>query len=244
MTEKKLLLLDLDNTLWDFDANAEAALSELFHRHHLHIRSAYKVHEFVELYKIVNATFWRRYEKGEINKEFLRTERFTETFIQMGIPENEHPENIWKEYLEICPIMTRLIPGAFSLLERANKLVKIGLVTNGFDTTQKLKIKHSGIDQFISFMITSESLGIAKPHAAIFENALKMGVSEASKSLYIGDIWDTDVVGATNAGIPTIWFNRENQFEQGVGLSNAKILLDTVHDLDTATARIEQWAVI
>lgn len=235
---KKLLLLDLDNTLWDFDSNAEEALSELFHRHRLHIKSGFSVHEFVALYQIVNKTYWKRYEKGEIGKDFLRTARFTDTFTQMGIPEMDHPERVWEEYLEICPMMTRLIPGALRFLGEMKELFSIGLVTNGFEKTQNLKIKHSGIGNYIDFMLTSESIGIPKPNPEIFFKALKMADAEADSAIYVGDTWDTDVIGGINAGIQTIWFNRTQNSAPVIAAGSSKFYLGS------ASSLIEVGAVI
>lgn len=80
----KWVFLDLDNTLWDFDANAEEAIKELYHRHELHLHSDFHVDQFLSLYKDVNAAYWLRYEKGEVTKEVLRTARFNDTFTAMG----------------------------------------------------------------------------------------------------------------------------------------------------------------
>jgi putative hydrolase of the HAD superfamily len=201
------VFLDLDNTLWDFDGNAEEALTVLFHRHHLHIRSGYDVHRFVALYKRINETYWKRYEKGEIDKDFLRTARFTQTFKEMGIPDNEHPENAWDEYLEICPGLKRLVPGAMELLGFLSRNARIGIITNGFERTQEGKIKGTGMDKYVVFVVNSESVGAAKPQVRIFDEALRKADILPEQSLYIGDTWDTDVVGSINAGIPVIWFN-------------------------------------
>jgi putative hydrolase of the HAD superfamily len=237
---KKLLLLDLDNTLWDFDGNAEDALHELFHRHHLHLRSEYKVHEFVTLYQRVNKSFWKRYEKGEIDKGYLRTERFAETFRQMGIPDAEHPEQAWEEYIEICPAMKRLIPGAIEFLKEVHAHCRIGIVTNGFEATQHKKVANTGIDAFMDFMITSEGAGIPKPQAGIFEKALELGGAKSSDSLYMGDTWDTDILGGTGAGIPCLWFNPGNHPlpEPGPG----KLYLGHVESLPAAAGVIMGWA--
>lgn len=61
--------LDLDNTLWDFDANATEALKELFRRHNLHLHTDYHVDQFVALYQDVNAAYWKRYERGEVSRK-------------------------------------------------------------------------------------------------------------------------------------------------------------------------------
>lgn len=201
--------LDLDNTLWDFDGNAEEALHVLFERHHLKLKSGFEAHQFVTLYKSINATFWARYEKGEIDKQHLRTERFIETFRQMGIPEDEHPEDIWNEYLTICPVMTRLIPGAMDFLKMVARNAQVGIITNGFEETQKLKIKNSGMQEYIQLLVTSETIGIPKPQIGIFEAAAQKANVELTDCLYIGDNLVADVQGALSACIPVLWFNQE-----------------------------------
>jgi 5'-nucleotidase len=59
-------------------------------------------------------------------------------------------------------------------------------------------------------MITSESVGIAKPDKAIFDVAIAAATEKCgafNRVFYAGDTWDTDVKGGVNAGIPTFWYN-------------------------------------
>lgn len=213
MGARGLLLLDLDNTLWDFDGNAEEALAELFHRHHLHLKSGSTVHEFIRRYKVINKAYWKKYEAGEIGKDLLRTARFTDTFRELGIPDEEHPENVWEEYLEICPVMTRMMPGAMAFLQEVHLSFDIVLVTNGFEKTQRLKISHGGIEPWIRFMVTSESAGMAKPDPRIFHHAIQQyeaAFGRPTHVFYAGDTWDTDVRGGIAAGISTAWYNHGN----------------------------------
>jgi putative hydrolase of the HAD superfamily len=210
MKPRNLLLLDLDNTLWDFDGNAEEALAELFHRHHLHIRTPHSVHHFIETYKAINISYWKRYEAREIEKDLLRTGRFIDTFRALGIPDDEHPENVWDEYLEICPVMTRMMPGAMTFVKEMKDVFELVLLTNGFEKTQRTKIQACGLSEHIELMISSEAVGIAKPDKAIFDIAVKTATEiygEFDRVFYAGDTWDTDVKGGVNAGIPTFWYN-------------------------------------
>ena len=210
MAAKNLLLLDLDNTLWDFDGNAEEALAELFHRHKLHVSTSHSVHHFIETYRQINKAYWKRYEAGEIHKDTLRTGRFIDTFRELGIPDEEHPENVWDEYLEICPVMTRMMPGAIPFMEDMRAHFEIGILTNGFEHTQRIKIKACGLEPYIDFMLTSEAAGMAKPEKAIFDLAIAEFVGKhgaISNVFYAGDTWDTDVRGGIGAGIPTFWYN-------------------------------------
>ncbi len=204
----KWVFLDLDNTLWDFDANAEEAIKELYHRHELHLHSDFHVDQFLSLYKEVNAAYWLRYEKGEVTKEVLRTARFTDTFNAMGVAAALQPENVWQEYLDICPIMTRMMPGALDCLTELKKKYRIALLTNGFERTQQTKISVSGIGAFVDFMMTSESVGMAKPDSRFFALALETAGCSAEEAVYLGDTWHTDVEGGMGAGIVSYWYRR------------------------------------
>lgn len=53
-------------------------------------------------------------------------------------------------------------------------------------------------------VVTSASLGVAKPDAAIFAHALHLAEASPSEAIHIGDSPQLDVVGARNAGIQPI----------------------------------------
>jgi len=205
----KWIFLDLDNTLWDFDGNAEDALNVLHDRHKLKHHTGYEVDQFVALYKDVNQAYWLRYEKGDVDKETLRTKRFTDTFDLMGLPHALQPENIWQEYLDICPRMTKLMPCALECLELLSSKFKIGILTNGFEGTQTLKLSESGIGNFVNYLQTSEKVGLAKPSNEFFQIALNHANIDSKEAIYIGDNINTDVWGGLNAGILTYWYTQE-----------------------------------
>jgi len=206
--DKKIdwVFFDLDNTLWDFDKNAEKALHELYRKHDLHLHTTYRIEQFVQLYKDVNASYWKRYELGEIDKDKLRTGRFIDTFVAMGIEPALQPANIWNEYLEICPQMTDLMPGAIECLSKLSQVFKIGVLTNGFENTQNVKIEKSGIDKYIQFLQTSESAKLAKPNEEFFQLALSENGVNPTNCVYIGDNLNTDVWGGMNSGIITFHY--------------------------------------
>ena len=69
-------LLDLDRTLWNFDANALAAMHMLLDKWNLPIGDR---ETFFERYEVINRRLWDDYEAGRIAKEYLRRERFRQT---------------------------------------------------------------------------------------------------------------------------------------------------------------------
>ncbi len=105
--------------------------------------------------------------------------------------------------------MRRAVPGAIPLLQLLKGHVQLGIVTNNFAAEQRDKLDACGLTEFIDVLVTSEETGYTKPNPRIFEIALEQTQCNASEAVMIGDSWEMDIVGAKNAGIRSIWFNRE-----------------------------------
>jgi FMN phosphatase YigB (HAD superfamily) len=60
-------------------------------------------------------------------------------------------------------------------------------------------------------VITSEDSRYYKPRREIFDDALKKMRLHAEEVVHIGDSWGSDVIGAKNAGIKSIWINQKNK---------------------------------
>ena len=78
---------------------------------------------------------------------------------------------------------------------------------------QKNKIKQLGLERWIpreNIFISSE-VGIAKPDIRIFELVQKKLNLVPNTTYYVGDSFDNDILGASNAGWNTVWSNRKNK---------------------------------
>lgn len=91
-----------------------------------------------------------------------------------------------------------------------DKKILLGVITNGPTEHQWRKIKQLNLEKWIpkEYIIVSGEVGIAKPNSAIFELAEKQMDLIKTKSYYIGDSFENDVVGAKNAGWNAVWCNR------------------------------------
>src|SRR5437879_5871177 len=83
----------------------------------------------------------------------------------------------------------------------------MAIVTNGFDEIQSTKLSSSGIDHYFQSIITSARAGHKKPAKEIFEFALSESNVSAHEAIMIGDNLLTDIAGAVNAKIDTVFFN-------------------------------------
>ena len=70
-------------------------------------------------------------------------------------------------------------------------------------------MKRLGIFDYIDTYTISEEVGAAKPDPRIFHVALERAGVYADESVFIGDSWSNDVLGAQAVGIRPIWLNRQ-----------------------------------
>jgi YjjG family noncanonical pyrimidine nucleotidase len=197
------LWFDADNTLFDYNLAEATALKQAFTLLDLLFEDSY-----LELYRSINQGLWQALERREVTPALLRTRRF-ELLLQ-AIQQDGSPEKIDNVYLELLGSCTDLIEGAYEVLQTLHRTCKIAILTNGLQSVQRGRLARSAIKPFISEIIISEEIGVAKPHAAFFEAAsAQTGHPPKSDVLLIGDSLTSDIRGGVDYGIDTCWFNPE-----------------------------------
>jgi len=218
----KTVLIDLDDTIWDFHANAKSSLHEIFVTRKLdkHFES---FEQYFEIYAKRNLELWEQYGKGTISKEALSLERFLHPLEKVGIGDVELAREIGKEYLDLLPTRTTLIPYALELLEYLYKKYPLTIVSNGFIEVQYRKLKSCGIEKYFSHVVLSEAAAALKPDKRIFEYALELNNAIVSETIMIGDSFEADIRGAQNAGIDQIYFNPNHSESNDYELATYKV---------------------
>ena len=77
----RIILMDADDTLFDFRRAEDAAIRRLCELHRIPDADA-----VVPLYSRINLAQWKRLEQGEITQSELRIERFAELSCALGLP--------------------------------------------------------------------------------------------------------------------------------------------------------------
>ena len=80
---------------------------------------------------------------------------------------------------------------------------KLGLLTNRSRPVDEY-LEETGLDQHLDFWVYSGMLDVWKPNPEIFFYALGLAGSTPGKTVYIGDNYYADVVGAQNAKIQPV----------------------------------------
>jgi len=209
----KYIFIDLDDTLWDFHANAQAALEEIYNNHQLYNHFDSFEHYF-NIYAKRNLELWELYGKGEITKEFLNFERFSHPLVQVGAGNIKIAEQIGREFLEMLPTKTLLVAHAKELLDYLYPKYPLTIISNGFIEVQYKKLRSSNLEHYFTHIVLSEGAKALKPDKRIYEYAMQLNNATASECLMIGDSYEADIVGARNAGIDQVWFNPHREDEK------------------------------
>ncbi|MFH2095140.1 MAG: YjjG family noncanonical pyrimidine nucleotidase [Bacteroidota bacterium] len=209
------LFFDLDRTLWDFEKNSGKTFHEIFHHYKLgDYFSSFR--KFFSIYTAINDKLWEKYRNGEIEKEFLRYERFDQTLRSAGICAPDLARKIGDDYVYQSPRKKALFPHTIPVLKYLqNKAYILCIITNGFKEVQEIKMKTGGINGFFSHVFISEDIGFQKPNPIVFDHAIKYTGAGRSMCLMIGDDLEVDVAGAANSGIDQVYFNPKKKVHSG-----------------------------
>jgi putative hydrolase of the HAD superfamily len=204
----KHLFFDLDHTLWDFETNAKETLNDLYHLHQLQAKGITNFDDFFERYSFHNHHLWGKYTKGLIKQDELRWKRMWLTLLDYKLADETLSRNLAIQFLEILPTKKNLFAHTHQVLTYlVNKGYILHLVTNGFETVQHHKLRHSNLTHFFIEVITSEASNSIKPNKEIFDYALQKAKANIAESIMIGDNLEADIQGGINAGMDTIFVN-------------------------------------
>ncbi len=199
MLRYKLLLLDLDGTLMDFEQMELRSLKACFRRFGLE-----ESKEHIKTYLKANEELWHALEKGKVQPQFLRVERFR-LFLERIDGNESLAEEMSEDFLDRISQGRDLMEGAVSFLESVREARHIAIVTNGFAEVQRSRLSGSPIADYIDRLYISEDYGAPKPSPLMLEKAMQdFRICNKKEVLFIGDSVSSDVMAAKNAGIDCV----------------------------------------
>lgn len=199
--------MDLDNTIIDFNECARHSIMNIFADLGFH----YDEHVF-ETFITENVKIWKRLELGEIDKPYLRANRWNIILGKLGI---KYDGTIIEERFENGVAKGAYpVEYAYELLEYLYKKYDIYVVSNGFRFVQESRVKIGKYDKYFKELFLSEDIGIQKPDIRFFDYCYeKIGCPPKEDLILIGDSLSADIKGGNNFEIDTIWFNKNSDPE-------------------------------
>lgn len=204
MRKYKAILWDIDDTLLDFKKSERIGIYTCFEKRGLYVDDV-----IAERFSVINDSFWKRLEKGELTKIEVQRGRFVQLFKELDIPSDVDMEEFRLEYEHLLGEIWFYRENAPELL---NRLQTMGYeqyaITNGTKKVQDKKIKSTGFDKIFKEVFISDVIGTPKPHKGFFDCVLN-SISHLKKEemLIVGDSLTSDMKGGIINGIDTCWYN-------------------------------------
>jgi len=219
---KKYAIIDLDDTLLDFTRGENEGVTQLLKKY-----GVTDVQRGLATYVQINRNVWHQIELGADRGPLLNT-RFTQAFDAMGVAVDGIA--LEKQYKSMLDHNYYTLPGATALLTALNHAgVTVIAGTNGTKSIQLNRLSGAHLADYFDSIFISEDVGYDKPDARFFAPIFKQyPAMSAANTVMVGDSLHSDILGATNAHLDSIWFNPRH--------TAASAMYRPTHEVDSFTA--------
>lgn len=196
----KAISLDLDDTLWDIDSvitRAEQRLHDWLADNFPRITEMHTPATMREARAAIGERYPDiGYDLSELRRRSLRWHAeqagYPQTDVEQGFDVYFAARNQVELYDDVRPALETL----------AERYPLIALTNGNAD------LRYIGLDRFFASTVSSAAVKASKPHPAMFDAAAARAGCSNGEVLHVGDDPRTDVQGARNAGVVSVWINR------------------------------------
>lgn len=206
---KPIVLLDLDNTILDFDMAERTALSRAFTEMGVRYDDA-----LLKRYNQINIRHWEMLEDGILTRDEVLVKRFEALYREAGMEADAFRTQAL--YESLLSEGHWFLPGAEALLETLKGRCRMFLCSNGTASVQEGRIASAGIGPYFEQIFVSEHMGANKPEKRYFDLCFaQIPDFDRERCVMLGDSLTSDIRGGINAGVKTCWFNPKGKPNPG-----------------------------
>lgn len=110
-------------------------------------------------------------------------------------------------------------PGIQAFLVEARKLFTLVVITNGPEFSQVPKVEQVNLAEHVDHIIIGGQEPEEKPAPSIFNKALKLAHCQPHEVVHVGDSLASDIAGARNSGITSIWIQHQQPLDAELGIT-------------------------
>ena len=108
-----------------------------------------------------------------------------------------------RRYHDASNLWEDLMPGTIEALEQLAPRYRLGVVSNANGTVRALMAR-LGLDRFFDVVVDSQEEGVQKPDPRLFRIGVERMRATPESTVYVGDIFTVDVLGARSAGLSAV----------------------------------------
>ena len=146
---------------------------------------------------------------GQMSVDDARVERIKNLLVTFGVRAStsllQEADN---RYRTVYEEKRRAIPGVVRIMQSLKNDMPLGIVTNGLSDIQHEKIDICNVRNLVQFIFISDEIGFKKPETAFYDYVFSQTGSTPEKTVLVGDLWESDILGGHAVGMQTIWLNR------------------------------------
>ncbi|KPJ50518.1 hypothetical protein AMJ40_02630 [candidate division TA06 bacterium DG_26] len=204
----KAVYFDFGGTLMDAESDRRAHL-EIIQR----VKTRYSLKPSLELLvrQLEAALFAYSPERA---RKWIKSEKIINGFFSQLVGDRLDTRWLWDVYLEAHRTHCELFHDAKPTIRAIKGLgLHTGIISDIDDDYFQFQTRLFSMDGMFDSITTSDEVGVGKPNPQIFKIALRKAGCAASESIYIGDSFEKDVVGAKKVGMQTIWYRGRDSEE-------------------------------
>src|ERR1700733_832691 len=195
MAERRVIFFDVGNTLLFPNRTKMLALISS-DRHPPH-------EQWQALERKTKQEFDQGIESGRVDHGFWWT---FHTYLLEDLGEDMGTRNALVENTRNSANWDQILRGTRDALVRIGQNFRLAVISNADGRIGRV-LSRCGIADCFESVTDSGIVGVEKPHPRIFAAALETMQARPDESLYVGDGYSVDYVGARNAGMQAVLFD-------------------------------------
>ena len=204
------LLLDLDDTILDFESGADSCWTVVAERFAPRF-NGFVDSDFLESIDRVRTWFWadpERHRTGRLDLGGAREGIVARALSALGMEDPTLAGEIRRTYEELRLEGIRPFPRAVeALTELRDRGVPMALLTNGDAAGQRHKIERFELAPYFRCIVIEGEFGVGKPDERVYRHALEQLGSEPARAWMVGDNLEWEIAAPQKLGIFSIWMD-------------------------------------
>jgi putative hydrolase of the HAD superfamily len=205
----RAVIWDVDDTLFDYTTADREGM-----RSHLAAEGLLTGDETPEQallrWRQVTDAQWARFAAGEVSFEGQRRDRVR---VFLGEQLSDTEADAWfARYITHYETAWALFPDVLPVLDALAASHRHAVLSNSSIHVQDRKLRVLGVHDRFEAILCAAELGMSKPEAGAFHAACDALELDPHQVAYVGDHPEIDGRGAADAGLLSVWINRDGVY--------------------------------